>query len=269
MSLVMIKTISLLALPPGLFIFVGLLGCLFYRNNIGRFLIISSFVLLWLMSTVPVRDTLSHYLESQYPPLPPESMKAQALQKKSDTAIVVLGAGIYADASEYGGVHSLRDDALMRTLYAAQLAKTTHLQVYTSGGKVSQNREAEADVMRRVLIDMGVDKNMIFTEVLATNTWENARNIKAILSFERIKRVVLVTSASHMPRAIYSFREHGLDTIPAPCAYRTSHEPYQFRDFLPSGTVLGDSTQALHEYLGLIWYQIYYDKPSVISTEED
>lgn len=257
----MMQTLSLLAMPPALFIVFGLLACLFYRRKLGKFLIVSNFLCLWLMSTLPVQNLLTHYLESQYAPLPADSLKAQHFVGQKNTVIVVLGGGIYASAPEFEGEHSLSDDALMRTFYAAELAKKTGLSVYSTGGQVGQNHAAEATVMRQVLIKLGVQPNQTFTETLSKNTWENARNIKEILSKESIDHIILVTSATHMTRALYSFRSHGLHTTPAPCAYRTRHDPYQLRDFLPNGHVLAVSAQALHEYLGLIWYQMHYNKP--------
>ncbi|MDQ6962298.1 MAG: YdcF family protein [Mariprofundaceae bacterium] len=257
----MMQSLSILMIPPGLFIVVGLLGCLFYRRKLGRLLIIGSFSCLWLMSTLPVQNFLTHSLESQFSPLPASSLKAQRFTGRHDTAIVVLGGGIYAKAPEFEGQHALQGDALMRTIYAADLAKKTGLSVYTTGGKVGQMHEAEGVVMQRVLIKMGVHPKKVFAEILSKNTWENARNIKAAFKHERIKHIILVTSATHMARAIDSFRRHGLDTTAAPCAYRTKHDSYQFRDFLPNASILQASTQALHEYFGLIWYQIHYDKP--------
>jgi uncharacterized SAM-binding protein YcdF (DUF218 family) len=84
--------------------------------------------------------------------------------------------------------------------------------------------------------------------------------MKKRLAAKGVNRIVLVTSAWHMPRSVWCFESHGFEVIPAPVDYLTEQEAYDLRSYLPRWTTLSDSGQALHEYLGLLWYRLRYSQ---------
>ena len=73
-----------------------------------------------------------------------------------------------------------------------------------------------------------------------------------------IGRVVLVTHAAHMPRALLNARAAGIDAIPAPFGFLHTplelRDPGEISDWLPQPGMLGRSYLILHEMLGLVWY---------------
>lgn len=251
--LLLSKCISQLLLPPGGLILLGLIGLLFWKRFWGRILMGLSLVCFWLLSTEPVRDALTAPLEMRYPPF------TMQLLPQGKAAIVLMGGGIYENAPEYGGKDELGRYAMMRTVYAADLAIKTDLPVYASGGTpLTEAEESEGAIMRRWLIRFGVAPERAFAETAANNSWENAVDIKKMLAPQGIDHVVLVTSAWHMPRSVWAFEKQGFKVIPAPCDYLTEQAPYDLRSYLPRWNVLGDSGQALHEYLGILWYHLRY-----------
>ena len=257
-TLLISKAVSQLLLPPGGLILLGIIGLLYYRRWWGKGMAWLSLALFWLLAISPVRDALIEPLESQYPPL---ALTAEGLTRVNPerTAIILLGGGVYEDAPEYGGTDQLADAALMRTAYAAELAKKTGLPVYATGGAVfSETSEPEGEIMRRWLIRLGVPESGVFAENLASNTWENARLIKPLLERAGIRRVILVTNAWHMPRSVWCFESQGMEVLPAPCAYEAGRSDYILLDFLPHWQVLESSGNALHEYLGIAWYHLRY-----------
>ena len=66
---------------------------------------------------------------------------------------------------------------------------------------------------------------------------------------------LLVTSASHMPRAMMLNRKAGLNPIPAPTARRAAGTTLKSDPafWLPSAGALEMSERAIHEYLGIAW----------------
>ena len=258
MSLIITKSISQLLLPPGGLILLALLGLIFWKRLWGRGLIGLSLLCFWLIATEPVRDQLLSPLENKYPALQANQLPAD-LTSKGKLAIVLLGRGIYERAPEYGGRDMLKGHAMQRTVYAADLALETGLDIYSTGGtKHPEFTESEGVVMQRWLVRLGVPKGRIHAETAATTTWENASNISILMKQKGIKQIVLVTTAWHMPRSVWVFEEHGMSVIAAPCAYEVEREPYDLRSFLPRWDVLMDSGDALHEYLGLFWYRFRY-----------
>ena len=247
------KFFSQLLLPPGGLILLALVGVMFWKRGWGRGLVLIALLMFWGLSTEPVRDALSKPLEFSYPALNLSDVKYK------NRAIVLLGGGIYANAPEYNGSDELRSYAMMRTLYAAHVAKRTGLNVYATGGSpLSQGDSAEGDVMRRWLIRLGVAEEKVFAESHADNTWQNAIYIKELLAKKGVENIILVTSAWHMPRSVWCFESQGFNVMPAPTDYLTSQQDYDIRSFVPRWTVFSDSGQALHEYLGLFWYHVKY-----------
>jgi uncharacterized SAM-binding protein YcdF (DUF218 family) len=254
-GLILSKLIGQLLLPPASLILLTAIGLLFARRRWGKPLAALALALLWLLSTEPVRDGLMASLEDRYPPVASHA----ALGSSADTAIVLFGGGVYARAPEYGGADALRMSALSRTVYAADLSLRSGLTVYPSGGEpLTGTAEPEGSVMRRWLVRLGVPPTHIVVEDAAATTWENARRLRVLLDENHIRRAVLVTSAWHMPRAVWSMRSQGIVVIPAPCDYRQGRLPYDVLSFVPNWDVLADSCQALHEYLGLLWYHFRY-----------
>ncbi len=71
-------------------------------------------------------------------------------------------------------------------------------------------------------------------------------------------KFILVTSASHMPRAIGLFRKYGMDPIPAPTDYMVKEREGGLtpRVFFPSAGSLEKAGRAIHEYLGMMWGKV-------------
>jgi len=258
-SLLMIKLATQLLLPPGVLLLLAFTGLVARRRWWGRMLLILSLAALWLLSIAPVRDALTRPLEFASPALQASQINDLNQMAAGSTAIVLLGGGMDEQAPEYGGENGLKNSALSRTVYAAGLARQTALPVYATGGKpLSKADESEGTVMRRWLMRFGVAEEQVYAEQASENTWQNASYMKAILHAKGISHVVLVTSARHMPRAIWCFKKHGMRVLAAPTDYLTWRKPYDARSFLPDAGVLADSSRALHEYLGIAWYRLRY-----------
>ncbi|MDX8380623.1 MAG: YdcF family protein [Ghiorsea sp.] len=214
-----------------------------------------SLVLLWLLSTQPVRNILTASLEHQYPAF---SLSNKPISSRP-TAIVLLGGGIQEKALDYQGQDTLSHHSWMRTLYAAKIAKEIDLPIYATGGTpLTTTGQAEAEIMEKKLIWLGINKTNIHTENQANTTWDNAVLTKPILDTNNIKTIVLITSALHMPRSVWCFEMQGIKVISAPTDYLTEQKDYDLRSFLPRWNVLSDSSAALHEYLGYYWYKLKY-----------
>jgi len=235
----------------------GFLGVLLWAKKLGKWLVILSFSGLWLISTEPVRDVLMQPLQQAYPPLTVSHMSQW--QQAPGTAIVLLGGGIYENAPEFDGMDVSRDAALQRLIFAAQLQQSSGLVVYASGGTpLNEGETPEGEVMRQWLMRLGVPDDKIEAENFANTTWDNALLVKAMLQQRGVHRVLLVTNAWHMPRSVRCFEKQDLQVVPVPVDYAGNTGGYDVRSWLPQAAVLNDSSIALHEYLGLLWYEVKY-----------
>ena len=251
MGLLLTKILASLALPPAVNLLTALAGYLLsYRwYRFGMTLVVIALVSLYVLSIEPVARTLVSNLET-FPVLQESDMVRHQPQ-----AIVVLGGGTYTDAPEYGG-DTVAGGTLERLRYGARLHRQTGLPLLVTGGRVYGETHAEATLMKSVLTDeFGVAVK--WAEDQSRNTFENARNSKVILNAAGISKILLVTHAFHMPRAIASFVGVGIEVVPAPMGFVTwSRVPAVMR-WLP-GSGLSWTRVALHEYLGRLWYRIRY-----------
>ncbi|WP_155835031.1 YdcF family protein [Herbaspirillum sp. RV1423] len=201
---------------------------------------------LGLFSTHAGALLLAAPLESQTPVLATIPPTAQA--------IVVLGGGRLSKAPEYGDADTPNYLTLARLQYAARLHRASGLPVLVSGGKPDGSAESEAEVMARSLQrDFGVEAK--WQEKDSDTTADNAILSARILRQAGVRRILLVTDAMHMPRAVLSFRKAGLEVMPAPTVF-FSRERLNLFDFLPGGEGLRRSNYALHEWIGMLWYQL-------------
>ncbi len=68
--------------------------------------------------------------------------------------------------------------------------------------------------------------------------------------------MILVTDATHMPRALRCFRAQGIEVVPAPCNYRTTPLRWSIAMLIPQYYALGGFHAAAHEWLGMAWYRL-------------
>ncbi|MBL8069854.1 MAG: YdcF family protein [Nitrospira sp.] len=219
-----------------------------------RRLTLSTALLVLLTATPLLSNSYMAMLEGRYPPFQPES------SVRFD-AIVVLAGGILPKGS-LRPVDELMDASRQRTVcgttyWRAGLAK----KILLSGGDATVRRTGllESHEMKRLAIELGVPESAILLEDRSRTTYENAIHTRTLLGNSR---VLLVTDAYHMPRAMEFFVKQGLSVTPAPCGYKARHSPVQawehftLFDLLPNSKALSMTTDAIEEVVGIFFYRL-------------
>lgn len=232
-------------LPPGVLIMVmaGGLALRRRRPRLATALLSGGLAALYALSMPLFADALLHALEGE----------SQAANGNGAAAIIVLGGGKSHAAMEYGG-DTIRSPTLVRLRYAAHLHRITRLPILVSGGSPEGSAQSEAELMQRTLQNE-FSVPVRWSEGDSANTLENARLSYQILSPEKIRTVMLVTHAWHMPRAQLAFEAAGFKVIPAATGYTTRYR-LTILDFLPSALALRDSALFFHEIIGIVWYRL-------------
>lgn len=224
------------------------------RAGVSRPLAGMAWALLLVGSCGPVVRSLGQDLEWRYPPLPADARAP---------AIVLLGGGTEPIVPPRTEVEV--SDAGDRILYAAELWRQGRArEIVVAGGRLAVDGRLgpEADDIERLLATMGVPREVIRSERLSRNTEENAVEVKRLLSQSGISRILLVTSAIHMPRAVALFQAQGFDVVPAPTDYRVVRRVPAaswaawlwdtFFDLAPDARALAYTDDVIHERLGLV-----------------
>ncbi len=203
-------------------------------------------LLLW---SLPVPTfLLGESLEQQYP-------QVAAAELPMVDAIVVLGGGV--DADEHGINLQAGADRVWfgATLFHAGRAPL----VILSGGSAEELGvvRPEAPAMAAFIKNLGVPEAALVLESGSRTTRENAINTRPLLQARGARRILLVTSARHMPRALATFRKLGIDAIAAPTDFEASPPRGNwFLRWMPDSLMLDRSSRALKEYIGLWAYRM-------------
>jgi len=115
------------------------------------------------------------------------------------------------------------------------------------------NQISDADVMFAMAKDLGINEHDIVLENGSSDTEEQAQLIQHIVQSDRC---ILVTSASHMVRAVGLFHTLGMDPIPAPTDYLVKTHAITDRFFYPNEESLLKTRTALHECAGILWAKL-------------
>ena len=217
-----------------------------------RLLVMFSLLLLVMTSSPIVATTLIGSLESRYQP-------PQLTPSDRFDAIVILGGGLDEKGSLRPTVelspHSRNQTTCGVDLFQQGYAPTL---VLTGGDtNIFGTGTKEAVEMRRWAVRLGVPESATMIETVARNTYENATGTKRLIGPASI---LLVSSASHMPRAASVFIKQGFRVTPAPCGYASRNLPRDrldtitLFDFLPSNTALQNTTETVTEVAGSIIY---------------
>lgn len=242
------QLLEVLVLPPASALVIFVLGLLIRlrKRALGRLLIGLSFAWLWLASTPFFGGLLLSSLQ-RHPALPPSGALPEA------QAIVCLAAGADRVGAEYGGP-VIGPMTLRRLRYAAALQRRTGLPLLVSGGRPTRAAPSLAAMMAQTAtVELGVEVR--WREERSANTFENLRFSAEQLVPDGVKKVLLVTSAWHMPRAVEAARRFGLEPVPAPTGFREGVFA-SWRSFVPHWNGLRDTALAMHEWGGRVAYAL-------------
>jgi len=213
-----------------------------YTNRIKGAKYLLSFSLLWIafFSYGPVSDLLLKPLEEKYPALLDTPTTVEY--------VLVLGNGHKTDAclpitTELDPTAVIRLNEGIRHYNHLGSAK---LVVSGYAGLFDVN--CHAQMQKRLAIALGVDADDIITFDSPKDTLQEAEEMKRLVGTAPF---ILVTTASHMPRAYKIFTKMGLHPVAAPTDYHVRGDSEWLH--MPRGDALRGSDIAFHEYYGLIW----------------
>jgi uncharacterized SAM-binding protein YcdF (DUF218 family) len=224
------------------------------RLRWARISALSSLIVLFLLSSPIVAAQLLGSLEAWYPMPPPPA------EKRYD-AIVVLGGGVL-DQGTLRPTVDLTSYSRNRTTCGVDLYQQGYADklVLTGGdGEVFRAGPKDALEMKRWALRLGVSDQAILTEEKSRTTYENAVGVKRLLGPASI---ILVSSASHLPRAAALFTKQGFQVTPAPCDFVIRNRPedswnqIEPFDYLPRDLAIQYTSGWVTEVAGIALYWI-------------
>lgn len=217
MFFIVSKLIEIILLPSNLIAILGLIGVAappFGRRNLSCTCLLGSTLLLAICGWSPLGPAGLMALEDRFP---------KPVVNGPVTGIVLLGGAVDTHVSADRQTLAT-NEAGERLTEAVDLSRRyPDARIFLSGGAnhlISHSRTTESQVARDILVMLGVPTEPIEMEERSRTTCENAVESKTAIQPKPGELWLLVTSASHMPRAMACFRAIGFPVVAYPVDYR-------------------------------------------------
>ncbi len=254
------KAVSFWLMPLPLCVVLMAAGLLLLRSTrwpkAGPRLLITGWVLLFLLSNKQVGHTLLRPLEKQYP-AQPELSTGSTLPAPlaACRAIMVLGGG-HSDQAGLSSLNQLSASSLFRLAEGVRLARALpEATLIVSGPGSGPHSPTHASVLAAAAVSLGIDPRRIVQINTARDTDDEVQAVKQLLGDQT--PFALVTSAWHMPRAMGLMRRAGMTPLPCPAgAVSQPSGETRARDWMFDLSGLEQSNWAIYEYLGTAWAKL-------------
>jgi uncharacterized SAM-binding protein YcdF (DUF218 family) len=184
---------------------------------------------------------------------PPGGRTVAPATYATHTAIVILGTGtVHRGGKLVPPRDAIARIAMSADLYARCKRVSPVCHVILSGGNPQEHEATEADTYLPYLLREEVPRADVIVENRSLTTYENARNVAAILPDGYYGSLMLVTSAYQMPRALLNFHRFGMQPLPL-----VSNTRHARRGVLPRRENFFDAEIALHELIGIAQFHVY------------
>jgi len=238
------KILTALVMPLPVLLFLGLVGGVLWargkRARLGQVMVALSLLVLGVLSSGPVSNGLARALEQQYPAFPGDSV----------AYVVVLGSGHDSDPLLPASAR-LTDQGLYRVAEGVSIAVAQPWAQLVFSGYGGRDPVPGAQVAAETAIALGFPEGRITIEPRPNSTAQEAEYLEPMLQGHAF---ALVTSATHIPRAVALFRARGLSPIPAPTGHlgKRSGSP-GVTSLVPSAGDLSRTSAVWYEFLGRLW----------------
>lgn len=240
------KWLGGMLMPLPLLLMLALIGLFLLarqHKRSGTSCLLLSLCALMLLSTRPVANALITPLESRYPPHEVGTAPVQD--------IIVLGAAQVADP-RLPLLSQLGNAALARISEGVRLAHAYPDARLIVTGYAGGEGRTSAELYAEVAVALGIGPRRLLLLPEPKDTAEEAAAVAPLIAG---RRALLVSSASHLPRAMALFAAEGAHPLAAPVDHQAkeSAAALPLYTYLPRARYLERSERAWHEYLGLLW----------------
>lgn len=225
------------------------------RARLGRGVLAAALAMLALFANRSVSTALLSPLESQYPAIPEFAPGSPPPALSGCTVVAVLGSG-NSDATGVPATSRLSKSGLSRVVEAVRLMSALPSAQLILSGPGVHGSPSHASVLARAAESLGADPARIILLETARDTEDEAQ---AVARLAGGRRVALVTSAWHMPRAAALFRRAGVNFVACPANFLAPEQTHVAAGLGRLGfdvESLSRSTFAVHEWVGLAWTRL-------------
>lgn len=237
--------------------FAAVIGRIRLSRRLGSVLAFS----LIMIGCLPLGEWIIAPLENRFP--------ANVALPANAEGVIVLGGAALPTLSNTWGQPELNAAAerLISFYYLANLYPDAKLVFSGGNGLVGEQEYKEASTARVIFEQLGLNGREVLFEGDSRNTIENVKNSKAMLNPTAAEGWILVTSASHMPRAVGIFCQQDWHVTPYPVDHQSrTGELLRLNFNFAENLTLFKS--AVREWLGLITYRALGHSNQLLPSSE-
>ncbi len=172
---------------------------------------------------------------------------------------IILGGGMIQQDSQTGRlIFRSNTDRFLQAMDLYKKGRIKKMVISGGAGHLLYRNMLEASLLKKYLVGIGIPEQDILVDSLSDNTLQNAVNTAKILK-EHIpgKNLLLITSSSHMRRAMACFTKQGMHCTPYPTNKMTGRRVYSFQHlFVPEIRSILFYDTLIHECLGYVVYKV-------------
>ena len=240
------KILPIIVSPLGLIIILLFFGV--FRKRMLPSMI--ALILLIILSLPIVSRQLIKFLEQGYTLISPNNVDT------ADTVIVL--SGMIRTIKQNNEIYYEFSDAVDRVFAGIEPLKLNKAQkiILTRGKLPWSLGMPEGEFLAQFVKSQGINKNQVILTEVVQNTNDEAIAVSKILP--KNSKIILVTSAFHMPRAKTVFENQNLKVIPYAVDFRLGEKKMDVLDFLPQANAFKDSSFYFREIIGRASYSLRY-----------
>ncbi len=151
---------------------------------------------------------------------------------------ILLGG--FASPDENGtGYFNNSSERFLQAVKLYKEGKILSILISGGNGKDVDKKFSEGEWAKNEMLKMGIPDSAVIYEDKSDNTADNALNTKRLLDSASLHPpYLLITTASHIPRATLIFKTAGIPTVDFPCNYLAGRSGYSFFEIIPNPSVL-------------------------------
>ncbi|MDA7734298.1 YdcF family protein [Candidatus Pelagibacter sp.] len=241
------KIIPLIASPLFLIIFLIILGIIFKSKKTN----LLGILILIFCSSPLISNKLISYLEKDYIP--------QNISTIDNADAIVVLSGMVSVIKFEDKITYEFNSAVDRIFSGINLYKNNKapMLILTNGQLPWSLGMPEGEYIKNFAIKFGVPEENILLTDKVQNTDQEAKSVKKLLNSNEDK-VILVTSAFHMPRAKKVFEAAEIKVLPFAVDFVSIKKKATIMDFIPSASAFGGTSFFVREMIGRFYYYIKY-----------
>lgn len=208
-------------------------------------------VLIFLIGSTPLVDALVARAER------PQLRTDMDSLAEADV-VVALGGGFYVSENDmFGFALSAGGSRVLTALELVRRGKARALVLGGSGPLAGKPGVAASSLVQEWVLASGMTTVAVTNLGLCANTHDEALRFKALSAQRGWRKVILVTSALHIPRSVAVFAAQGIAVVPVACDFQAYGVPSMRGDFspFPRQSRFHQLALYLHEKIGWLAYR--------------